>query len=210
MELPIVDFGGGKPTGNVQLPDSLFARKYNAALAHQVITSTLSNARLATRKQKTRAEVRHTRRKMFRQKGGGRARAGHSSTPLRRGGGRAFPASPQDNFQRKIGRKMYRAAMAVILSQLARENRLRVVGDLRAESAKTGALNKTLAAMDLAAGKTLLVDVGEADQNLQLAARNLPRIGVLQTAHLLPTDLVAADVAVFSQAAIAKLAEQWA
>ena len=205
MEAKLLVFGGGED-GTVMLPDALFARRYNPSLAHQVLTSLLSNARLATRKQKTRAEVSHTTRKLFRQKGTGRARGGHSSTNIRRGGGRAFPASPNDNFYRKVTRKMYRAAMAVVLSQLLREERLHFVRALSMESHKTRDLVTLLSSMQFN-GKVLLVDE-ECDDKLSLAVRNLSNVYLMPFRRVLLTDFVDSDVIVFSERVIKQLAEQ--
>mgnify|MGYP006180598309 CR=1 FL=1 len=117
----------GQQSSTVQAPDTLFAREYNEALVHQVVVAYQANARQGTRAQKDRTLVKHTTRKPWRQKGTGRARAGMSSSPLWRGGGRIFPNSPDENFSQKVNRKMYRAGIAAILSQLAREDRVAVV-----------------------------------------------------------------------------------
>ena len=111
----------GQATSKVDAPDTVFARDYNEALVHQVVVAYQANARQGTRKQLTRREVHHSTKKPFRQKGTGRARAGMTSSPLWRGGGRIFPNSPEENFTQKINKKMYRAGMASIFSQLARE-----------------------------------------------------------------------------------------
>ena len=127
----------GRESGRLDVSDSLFCRQYNEALVHQVVVAYQANARSGNRAQKSRAEVRHSTAKPFRQKGTGRARAGMSSSPLWRGGGRIFPNKPDENFSHKVNRKMYRAGMASILSQLAREDRLVVVESLVAEAPKT-------------------------------------------------------------------------
>jgi len=126
MELNIIN-EQGKPTAKLTASDTAFGREYNEALVHQVVTAYLANARLGTRAQKDRGTVSHTTAKPWRQKGTGRARAGMSSSPLWRGGGRIFPNTPDENFSHKLNRKMYRAGMMAILSQLAREERLAVV-----------------------------------------------------------------------------------
>ena len=208
MELPIADLGGGN-SAKLAVPDELFAREFNAPLVHQAVVAAQAGARLATRKQKTRAEVSHTRRKLFRQKGSGRARAGHSSTPVRRGGGRAFPASPRDNFQHKLPRRMFRAAMASLLSQLAKEERLQVVRTLATESKKTADFARQIQAMNLSAGIVLMVDT-EWDENILLACRNLPKVQVQLFSYILPSDLITADVVLFSERGIKKCAEVWA
>ena len=207
MQLPIVDLGGGN-SAKVDVPDAVFARAFNETLVHQAVTAAFAGARLGTRKQKTRAEVSHTTRKLFRQKGSGRARAGHSSTPIRRGGGRAFPASPTDNFQHKLPRRMFRGAMASLLSRLANEDRLRVVRSLATQSKKTADFVRQIKGMELS-GVVLMVDT-EWDDNLLLAARNLPMVHVQPLSYLLPSDLLAADVVLFSERGIQKCAEMWA
>lgn len=207
MQLPLFDLGG-ENSATVDVPDRIFACPFNAVLVHQAVTAALAGGRLATRKQKTRGEVKHTTHKLFRQKGTGRARAGHRSTPLRRGGGRAFPASPQDNFQHRLPRKMFRAAMASVLSRLAREGRLTVVRSLASSSKKTRDLQNQLRTMQLP-GKVLLIDT-EWDDNLLLASRNLPAVRVQSFSYLLPTDLLSADAVLFSERGIGKCAEAWA
>jgi len=129
MELKLIN-DQGKDAGAVTAADSLFAREYNEPLVHQLVTAYLANARSGDRAQLTRAEVRHSTKKPFKQKGTGRARAGMTSSPLWRGGGRIFPNKPDENFSQKVNRKMYRAGVASILSQLVREGRLSVIADL--------------------------------------------------------------------------------
>jgi large subunit ribosomal protein L4 len=128
MELKLID-QQGQSTVNVAAADAVFGRDYNEALIHQVVTAYLANGRSGTRAQKDRGEVRHSTKKPFRQKGTGRARAGMTSSPLWRGGGRIFPNRPDENFSQKLNKKMYRAGVCSILSQLAREGRLAVVDE---------------------------------------------------------------------------------
>jgi large subunit ribosomal protein L4 len=129
----------GQSSAKVDAPDTVFGREYNEALVHQVVVAYQANARQGTRAQKDRATVKHSTKKPWRQKGTGRARAGMTSSPLWRGGGRIFPNSPNENFTHKVNKKMYRAGMAAIFSQLAREGRLAVVDSLKVESPKTKA-----------------------------------------------------------------------
>src|SRR5213075_636605 len=129
MDLKLID-QQGKSDVNVAATDEVFGRDYNEALIHQVVTAYLANGRSGTRMQKDRGEVKHSTKKPWRQKGTGRARAGMTSSPLWRGGGRIFPNSPDENFSQKVNKKMYRAGMAAIFSQLAREGRLAVVDSL--------------------------------------------------------------------------------
>src|SRR5246127_13183 len=136
MELKLLN-DQGQTASNVAAPDTIFGRDYNEALIHQVVVAYQANARSGNRKQKDREEVHHTTKKPWRQKGTGRARAGMSSSPLWRGGGRIFPNSPDENFTHKVNRKMYRAGLCAILSQLAREDRLRVVDEFSLDAPKT-------------------------------------------------------------------------
>src|SRR5574343_1998288 len=126
MELKVIN-AQGQQVEALQASEALFARDYNEALVHQVVTAFLANARSANRAQLTRAEVKHSTKKPFRQKGTGRARAGMTSSPLWRGGGRTFPNTPEENFSHKLNKKMYRAGMQSILSELVRQERLTVV-----------------------------------------------------------------------------------
>ena len=207
MELSIINFGGGG-AGVMQIPDSFAGRKLNKALLHQVVCANFANAREGNRAQKTRAEVSHTTRKLFRQKGSGRARAGMSSSPVRVGGGRAFPARADENFKQRIPRRMFRAAMAVMLAQLLREQRLLVADALTMESPKTAQLVKQLAALPVQ-GKLLLVDT-EADEKLALSARNLPLVRYCLLPGLSPASLAAAGTVILSERAMRAGLEKWA
>ena len=136
MELKVIN-AQGQVSGSLSVSDALFAREYNEALVHQLVTAYLANARSGNRAQLTRAEVKHSTKKPWRQKGTGRARSGMTSSPLWRSGGRAFPNKPDENFTQKVNRKMYRAGMATILSQLVRDDRLCVIEQLAAATPKT-------------------------------------------------------------------------
>ena len=206
MQLPVVDMGGGN-SAQLEVPDAVFSRAYNAVLVHQAVVAADAGGRSGTRKQKSRAEVAHTKHKLFRQKGSGRARAGHSSTPLRRGGGRAFPASPFENLRHKMPRRVFRAAMAILLSHLAGEGRLCVVRSLSVDSKKTKDLQQKIFAMQLM-GRILMIDT-DWDDNLLMASQNLPTVHVKKLSRLLPTDLLAADVALFSERSINRCGEMW-
>src|ERR1700693_349885 len=146
MELKLLN-AEGKAASNVAAPDTIFGRDYNEALIHQVVVAYQANARSGNRKQKDREEVHHTTKKPWRQKGTGRARAGMSSSPLWRGGGRIFPNSPDENFSHKVNKKMYRAGVCSILSQLAREGRLSVIESLTVDAPKTKLLSQKLKEM---------------------------------------------------------------
>ena len=206
MELQIIN-DQGKPTASVSASDALFGREYNEALVHQVVTAYLANARLGTRKQKGRSEVNKSGRKPWRQKGTGRARAGMASSPLWRGGGKIFPNSPDENFSHKVNRKMYRAGIASILSQLAREGRLSVVESLSVDAPKTRLLAQKLKAMGL---EQVLVITDSVDQNLMLSSRNLPQVLVIEPHQADPVSLIRAPRVLLTRAAVAKIEEMLA
>lgn len=208
VKVSVMDFAAeGKDAGDVAFSAALLGRRYNESLVHQVVVGALANARQGTRAQKTRAQVNHSRSKMFRQKGTGRARAGMSSTPLRRGGGRAFPSLPDENFKHRTPRKMFRAAMAMMLSKLLGEGRLRVVKNLTLPAAKTKEAVRRFAAMELR-GRILLVD-NQPDDNLALAARNVPDVMFMRLSSLLPADLANAHSVVFSESAMRECEGVW-
>src|SRR5919206_3422307 len=169
MELKLID-DQGQSSASVSASDQAFGREYNEALVHQVVTAYMANARSGTRAQKDRGAVKHSTKKPWRQKGTGRARAGMTSSPLWRGGGRIFPNTPDENFSHKLNRKMYRAGMASILSQLAREDRLRVVDQFTVDAPKTKLLAKKVKDMGF---DEVLVITDEVDEKLHLSARNL-------------------------------------
>jgi large subunit ribosomal protein L4 len=197
----------GQATSKVDAPDTVFARDFNEALVHQIVVAYQANARQGTRAQKDRGTVKHSTKKPFRQKGTGRARAGMTSSPLWRGGGRIFPNSPDENFHHKVNKKMYRAGMASILSQLAREGRLAVVDSMTVDSPKTKQFAARLKAMGL---DSVLVIADQVDENLLLASRNLPRVLVVETRHADPLSLVHYKKVLVTKAAIEQLKEMFA
>jgi len=197
----------GQATAKVDAPDTVFARDYNEALVHQVVVAYQANARQGTRKQLTRAEVHHSTKKPFRQKGTGRARAGMTSSPLWRGGGRIFPNSPEENFTQKINKKMYRAGMASIFSQLAREGRIAVVDSVKVDSPKTKQLAAKFKAMNL---DSVLVIAEEVDENLYLASRNLVNVLVVEPRYADPLSLVHYKKVLVTKGAVEKLKEMFA
>ncbi|MDO5626661.1 MAG: 50S ribosomal protein L4, partial [Pseudomonadota bacterium] len=158
----------GQAASKVDAPETLFGRDYNEALVHQLVVAYQANARQGTRAQKDRSQVKHSTKKPFRQKGTGNARAGMTSSPLWRGGGRIFPNQPNENFAQKVNKKMYRAGMASIFSQLARDGRLAVVESMKVDSPKTKQLAARFKAMKL---DSVLVIADEVDENLYLASR---------------------------------------
>lgn len=197
----------GQSTAKVDAPDAVFGRDYNEALVHQIVVAYQANGRQGTRAQKDRGEVKHTTKKPFRQKGTGRARAGMSSSPLWRGGGRIFPNRPDENFTQKVNKKMYRAAMASILSQLARDGRLAVVESLAVEAPKTRLLAQKIKAMGL---DSVLVIADAVDENLMLASRNLVGVLVVEPRHADPLSLIHYDKVLVTKAALGQLEEMYA
>lgn len=203
MELKLID-EQGQAGNTVSVSDGLFAREYNEALVHQVVVAYQANSRAGNRAQMTRAEVRHSTKKPWRQKGTGRARVGTTASPLWRGGGRAFPNTPDENFSHKLNRKMYRAGIAAILSQLARENRLTVVERFTVDAPKTRLVAQKLKSLGI---ESALLVTDNLDDNLMLAARNLPNVLVLEPRHIDPLSLIRFPHLVVTQGAIAKLEE---
>jgi large subunit ribosomal protein L4 len=199
--------GSGGAASQIEVPDTVFGREYNEALVHQVVVAYQANARQGTRAQKTRATVSHTTAKPFRQKGTGRARAGMNSSPIWRGGGRAFPNSPDENFGHKVNKKMYRAGMRAILSKLAKDGRLAVVDGLSVEAPKTKLLATKFKSMNLS---SVMVITDDIDENLYLASRNLPNVLVVEPRYADPLSLVFYKKVVVTQSALAKLQEMFA
>ena len=197
----------GLSSSKVDVPDTVFGREYNESLIHQVVVAFQANARQGTRAQKDREQVRHSTKKPFKQKGTGRARAGMTSSPLWRGGGRIFPSMPDENFTHKINKKMYRAGMASIFSQLAREGRLAVVDSLTVDSPKTKVLADKFKAMNL---NSVLVIADQVDENLYLASRNLVNILVVEPRYADPLSLVHYKKVLVTKAAMDQLKEMFA
>jgi large subunit ribosomal protein L4 len=197
----------GLSSSKVDVPDTVFGREYNESLIHQVVVAFQANARQGTRAQKDREQVRHSTKKPFKQKGTGRARAGMTSSPLWRGGGRIFPNMPDENFTQKINKKMYRAGMASIFSQLAREGRLAVVDSLTVDSPKTKVLADKFKAMKLS---SVLVIADQVDENLYLASRNLVGILVVEPRYADPLSLVHYKKVLVTKAAMDQLKEMFA
>ena len=197
----------GLAASKVDAPETVFGREYNEALIHQLVVAYQANARQGTRAQKDREQVHHSTKKPFKQKGTGRARAGMTSSPLWRGGGRIFPNMPDENFTQKINKKMYRAGMASIFSQLAREGRLAVVDSFTVETPKTKQLAAKFKAMSL---DNVLVIADEVDENLYLASRNLINILIVEPRYADPVSLVHYKKIIVTKAAMEKLKEMFA
>lgn len=206
MELKLIN-AKGDSSSTMSVSDSLFGREFNESLVHQLVVAYQANARAGNRAQMTRAEVRHSTKKPWRQKGTGRARIGTTSSPLWRGGGRAFPNKPDENFSQKINRKMYRAGIAAILSQLAREERLTVVEEFSVDAPKTKLFAEKIKNLGL---ESVLLVTDDLSENLMLASRNLPNILVLEARHADPVSLVRFPHVLMTKAAVAKLEEMLA
>ena len=203
MELQVIN-EQGKPTAKVAASDTAFAREYNESLVHQVITAYLANARQGTRAQKARGEINKSNKKPWRQKGTGRARAGRASSPLWRGGGKIFPNLPDENFTQKLNRKMYRAGVCSILSQLAREERLAVIEKFTLETPKTKLLAAKLRGMGL---DNVLIITDSLDENLRLSSRNLPNVDVVTVGEADPLNLLRHARVLVTRGAVAKIGE---
>jgi len=204
MDLKLLS-GNGEKTATVAGSDSLFGREYNEALIHQVVVAYQANARQGTRAQKGRADINKSHKKPWAQKGTGRARAGQANSPLWRGGGKIFPSSPDENFSHKVNRKMYRAGLASILSQLVREDRLSVIEDLTLDSPKTKAFAQKIKAFGLTG--TVLVVTDKLDENTLLSSRNLTDVLVLETREVDPVSLVRFNNVLVTRGAVAQFEE---
>ena len=206
MQLELLN-AQGQAASKVDAPETVFGRDYNEALVHQLVVAYQANARQGTRAQKDRAQVKHSTKKPFRQKGTGNARAGMTSSPLWRGGGRTFPNLPNENFGQKINKKMYRAGMAAIFSQLVREGRLAVVDSVKVDSPKTKQLAQKFKDMKL---DSVLVIAEEVDENLFLASRNLGHVLVIEPRYADPVSLVHYKKVLVTKGAIDQLKEMFA
>ena len=206
MDLKVIS-NDGQSTASISASDTLFGREYNEALVHQIVTAYMANARSANRAQKGRADVNKSTRKPWRQKGTGRARAGMASSPLWRGGGQIFPNSPEENFSHKVNRKMYRAGMGAILSQLVRDSRLSVVEEFTVDSPKTKLLSQKL--KDMGLGEVMLI-TDKVDENLYLSSRNLPNVMVVEVGRADPVSLLRFEKTIMTQSAVTKIEEMLA
>jgi large subunit ribosomal protein L4 len=206
MELKLLN-DQGQSTESISVSDKAFGRDYNEALVHQVLTAYMANARQGTRAQKDRGEVKHSTKKPWAQKGTGRARAGMTSSPLWRGGGRTFPNRPDENFSHKVNRKMFRAGLSSIFSQLAREERLAVVETFTVDAPKTKLLAQKLKGMGL---DNVLIITDAIDDNLHLSSRNLPHVNIITVANTDPVSLIRHDNVIVTRNAVAKIEELFA
>ncbi|WP_413438586.1 50S ribosomal protein L4 [Sulfuriferula sp. GW1] len=206
MELKVIN-EQGQATSTLVASDELFGREYNEALVHQVVTAYMANARSGDRAQKDRRTVKHSTKKPWRQKGTGRARSGMTSSPIWRGGGRAFPNSPEENFTQKVNRKMYRAGIASIMSKLASEGRLSVVDSMSMAAPKTKDLANRLKGMGL--GRVMIV-TDSLDDNLWMSSRNLPNVLVVEVRHIDPVSMVHFDNVLMTKNAVKMVEEMLA
>jgi large subunit ribosomal protein L4 len=204
MKLKLVNQGAKE--SEVQVSDAAFAREYNESLVHQVVVAYMAAGRAGTKRQLSKAEVRGGGRKPWRQKGTGSARAGSIRSPIWVGGGRAFAARPRD-YSQKVNRKMYRAAMQVMLSQLAREDRLVATNAIELEAPKTKLLVEKLKSYGL---ESALILVEAHDEKLELAARNLPHVEVLPVSAVDPVSLTRFDRVLATVGAVRMLEEKLA
>jgi large subunit ribosomal protein L4 len=202
VELNVLKVGGSE-TGTVSVSDAAFAREYNEELVHQVVTAYMAGARQGTRAQKNRAAVSGGGKKPWRQKGTGRARAGTIRSPIWRAGGVTFAAQPQDHSQ-KVNRKMYRAALRSIMSELARQDRLVVIESFDLEAPKTKLLVKQLGDLGVENGLIIGSEVGE---NLYLAARNLHKVDVRDVDGIDPVSLIGFEKVLITVDAVKKFEE---
>ena len=203
MELKLLN-EQGQSDSTVTAPATVFGRDFNEALVHQVVVAYQANARSGNRAQKDRSEVAFSTKKPWRQKGTGRARAGAASSPLWRGGGRTFPNSPDENFAHKVNKKMYRAGIRSILSQLAREDRIAVVDSFSLDSPKTRLAAQKLKEMGL---DSVLIITDTLDENVYLATRNLAHVSVVESRYADPLSLIHYKKVLITRPAIAQLEE---
>lgn len=204
MDLKLLN-GNGEKTETVSASDALFGREYNEALIHQIVVAYQANGRQGTRAQKGRSDINKSHKKPWAQKGTGRARAGQANSPLWRGGGKIFPSSPDENFSQKVNRKMYRAGLASILSQLVREDRLSVIEPITLDSPKTKGFAQKIKGFGLTG--TVLVVTDQLEENVYLSSRNLPNVLVLETREVDPVSLVRFNHVLVTRAAVAQLEE---
>lgn len=198
---------GTGSASELQVSDEVFAAAFNEPLVHQVVVAYQATGRQGTRKQKTRSEVRGGGKKPWRQKGTGQARAGTIRSPLWRGGGKVFPASPDENFEQKVNRKMYRGALRSILSELLRQGRLVTVAEFKMDQPKTRLLADKLKKLET---PDVLIVTDAMDNNLSLAARNLPDVDVRMVGAADPVSLIRHAKVILTQGAVKKFEEMLA
>jgi large subunit ribosomal protein L4 len=194
----------GQESASIAASDAVFGREYNEALIHQIVVAYQANARSGNRAQKTREQVKHSTKKPWAQKGTGRARSGMTSSPIWRGGGRAFPSSPEENFTQKVNRKMHRAALCSIYSQLVRDARLVAVEDFAIDAPKTKLVADRLKGLGL---ESVMIITDDYSENLFLASRNLPHVYVCEAKYADPLSLLHYKKIVVTKGAMAQIEE---
>lgn len=199
MKIPCLDKNSAE---DVVVSDTIFGRTFNEPLIHQLINSYLANARSGTRAQKGRSDVSRSTHKQWRQKGTGRARTGSAANPLWRGGGKIFPSRSNENFSHKINRKMYKAGLCSILSQLARDGRLKISNEFLVNQPKTSELVRKLSEYGISSA---MIVTDMLDNNLYLAARNISNVTVLDLPRINPVSLLQHDDIIFTREAILKI-----
>ena len=208
MEFKILNNQGKLSKKTLTASDATFGIDFNESLIHKLVVSYMSNARSGTRSQKTRREVKHSTRKPFRQKGTGNARAGMTSSPIWRGGGRAFPNRTDENFVKKVNKKAYRAGMKSILSELVRQDRLSIVEEFKIEAPKTKDFIAKIKSLGVTDRVLILVD--SFDENLYLSSRNLPHILVIEARYADPVSLVHFPKVIATAGSVKQLEEMFA
>ncbi len=203
MELKLIN-EQKQDIGSISVSDSLFNREYNEVVVHQIVTSYLSNSRSATRAQKGRSDIAKSTHKPWRQKGTGRARAGRASSPIWRGGGKVFPNSPEENYKKKINKKMYRVGMSAILSKLVRDDRLTVIDMFNVETHKTKEFKEKLKILGF---ENLLLVTDELKDSLYLSSRNIPDVFVMEANNIDPVSLLKFDKTLVTANSIRKFEE---
>ena len=200
MKVKVLNLKTNKSTSH-EVSDGIFARNYNESLVHQITSAYMASGRSGSKAQKNRAAVRGGGRKPWKQKGTGRARAGTSRGPIWRSGGVTFASQPRD-YSQKVNKKMYKGAISVILSELLRKDRLKVVSDLEIKEPKTKNITSLMKTLDL---KDALLMTDELDENLYLSSRNLYHVGVCDTQSIDPVSLIGYENVVLTKAALKKV-----
>lgn len=208
MEFKILDKAGKVSKKTHKASDAIFNNDFNESLIHQIVTSYMSNSRSVTRAQKTRSEVKHSTRKPFRQKGTGNARAGMTSSPIWRSGGRAFPNRPDENYTHKINKKAYRAGMKSILSELVRQKRLSIIEEFKIDSPKTKKFVEKIKTLGFEDNILVLIDA--FDENLYLSSRNITNALVVEAKYADPVSLVHFSKVIATPGAVKQLEEMFA
>ena len=208
MEFKILDNAGKVSKQTHKASDAIFDNDFNESLIHQIVTSYMSNSRSVTRAQKTRSEVKHSTRKPFRQKGTGNARAGMTSSPIWRSGGRAFPNRPDENYTHKINKKAYRAGMKSILSELVRQKRLSIIEEFKIDTPKTKKFVEKIKTLGFEDNVLVLIDA--FDENLYLSSRNITNALVVEARYADPVSLVHFSKVIATPGAVKQLEEMFA